>query len=471
MEIFLPKSEIGIIGLSTMGRNMAMNIAEKGFLVSAYNRTASKTNDLIKQWGSSKGILAFYKILDFVNSLRKPRKIILLIKPGKATDNVINELLPYLDKKDIIIDSGNSYFEDTIRREADLKKKGIFFTGMGISGGEQGARFGPSMMFGGNKKAWRELRPILEKIVANDFSCRPCIAYMGENGGGHFVKMVHNGVEYAVMQLLAETYWLLKQGLGLNNEKMANIFSQWNKGKLESFLIQITARILNTRDKDGRYVLDQIMDIAGSKGTGKWTSLEALEIGIPCPTLTSAVYERYFSTFKKLRQKFAGRYNLPIKKTNLSLNTIKEALYFAVVVAYTQGFELIREAMPLYRWRINLVRLSQIWQGGCIIRSKILLDFEKIFSQETILPHALLSNNFKPIVEKNLESLRNLSVAAIKASLPVPTFLSTVSYFDSLKSKDLPANLIQAQRDFFGAHTFQKEVNGRPIHFHWPQVF
>lgn len=459
-------NKIGVIGLSVMGGNLAQNLADNGFLVAVYNRSEDKTKDLITQYGEEKNLVPFYDLKSFVESLEKPRKIILMIQAGEAVDMVSTQLREFIEKGDIIIDGGNSYFKDTIRREKESSEIGINFVGMGISGGEEGARHGPSMMPGGSNEAWKSLEPIFEKIAAKDFAGLPCISHIGENGAGHFVKMVHNAIEYIDIQLIAETYWLMKMGLKMNNEEMAKVFDKWNQGRLNSYLIEITAKILKAKNNQGEYVLDTILDTAGSKGTGKWASLESLELGVPAMSIASAVFARYISDKKELRLKVSENYGENTDEVmTVSVDDLEKTLYTTKILAYAQGYELMKQAAIDYNWNLNFKEISRIWQGGCIIRAQFLKDLTEIFDKE--VENIILADYFKKDILENIKICRKVAATAIMAGVPITEILSTLSYFDSLKSPKLPANLIQAQRDFFGAHTFQTELNGVPVHFEW----
>ncbi|MBU1102046.1 NADP-dependent phosphogluconate dehydrogenase [Patescibacteria group bacterium] len=461
------KNNLGVIGLATMGANLAQNLADHNFRVAIYNRTGARTEELIKTYGKDRGLVPFYNLKDFIASLEKPRVVLLMVQAGAGTDAVLEEVCGLLQKGDIVIDGGNSFFKDTIRREAAAREKGLNFVGMGVSGGEEGARRGPAIMPGGSLAAWEKIKPIFSQIAAKDFKNDCCINLIGANGAGHFVKMVHNAIEYVDMQLIAEIYWMMKLGLRLKNEQMAEIFAKWNKDKLNSYLIEITGKILKTKDKKGKYVLDYILDSAGNKGTGKWTSLESLDLGVPSFSISAAVFARYISAFKKERIKISGYYKKNWIKTRLSAKQLEKALYAAKILAYAQGYELIYLASKKYNWNINLKELSRIWQGGCIIRAKFLDNLYRIFKETPNLENILLSKYFRAEISKNIKDLREVAAQAIKNSLPAPAILSCLTYFDSIASKNLPANLLQAQRDFFGAHTFQKKVDGEFFHYQW----
>ncbi|MFA6007616.1 MAG: NADP-dependent phosphogluconate dehydrogenase [Candidatus Shapirobacteria bacterium] len=459
-------NKIGVIGLSVMGGNLAQNLADNGFLVAIYNRSEERTKELMNEYGEGKNLVPFYDLREFVNSLEKPRKIVLMIQAGEAVDMVSAQLKELIEKGDIVIDGGNSYFKDTIRREKELEDVEINFVGMGISGGEEGARHGPSMMPGGSVESWKNLEPIFSKIAAKDFAGLPCISHIGENGAGHFVKMVHNAIEYIDIQLIAETYWLMKMGLKMSNEEMAKIFDEWNKGRLNSYLIEITAKILKTKNEQGEYVLDTILDTAGSKGTGKWASLESLELGVPAMSIAAAVFARYISDKKELRLKVSENYGEGTDEVMMvTVDDLEKTLYTTKILAYAQGYELMKQAAVDYNWNLDFKEISRIWQGGCIIRAQFLKNLTEIFDKE--VENIILADYFKKDILENMKVCRKVAAAAIMAGVPITEILSTISYFDSLKSPKLPANLIQAQRDFFGAHTFQTELNGEARHFEW----
>lgn len=459
-------NKIGVIGLSVMGGNLAQNLADNGFLVAVYNRSEERTKNLLAEYGEDKNLVPYYDLKEFVESLEKPRKILLMIQAGEAIDVVTKQLRSYLEKGDIIIDGGNSYFKDTIRREKELAEVGINFVGMGISGGEEGARRGPSMMPGGKIEAWKSIEPIFNKIAAKDFKTLPCITHIGENGAGHFVKMVHNAIEYIDIQLIAETYWLMKKGLQMNNEEMAAVFSKWNQGRLNSYLIEITAKILETKNNKGEYVLDTILDTAGSKGTGKWAALESLELGVPAMSIAMSVFARYISDKKEERLRISEVYGkVTDERISITVEDLEKTLYTTKILAYAQGYELMKQAAVDYNWNLDFKEISRIWQGGCIIRAQFLEKLTGIFTGN--VENIVLADYFKKDIQENMGVTRKVAAEAIKTEIPVAEILSAISYFDSLKSSNLPANLIQAQRDFFGAHTFQNELNGEAIHFEW----
>jgi 6-phosphogluconate dehydrogenase len=461
-------NEIGVIGLSVMGANLAMNIADHGFAISVYNRSREKTDNLKRDY-TNNNMTACYSLGEFVDSLSAPRKIILMIEAGNPVDLVIEQLKPLLQPGDIIVDGGNSFFQDTKRREKYLIGSGINFVGMGVSGGEEGARKGPAIMPGGSEMAWNALAPILQKIAAKDFAGNPCVTHIGPDGAGHYVKMVHNGIEYIDMQLIAETYWLMKNVLGLDNESIATQFEIWNQGRLNSFLIEITAKILRKKDTNGGYVLDTILDSAGNKGTGKWTSIESLNLGVPSFGFIGAVLARYASAHKERRLAISSLYSNQEKTTTeqISFEQLESALYVSKILAYAQGYELLFFAGQEYEWNLNFSQISSLWQGGCIIRAEFLQKIAQVFTENKSDKNMIETDYFRSILQSESDNLRKVIIAAIKSQMPMAAMMAGLVYFDSMKSDRLPANLLQAQRDFFGAHTFQTEINGQYFHHQW----
>ena len=472
----MAKSKIGLIGLGVMGENLALNIERNGFPISIYNRTTSKVDEFVKDRGAGKQVFGFHDDKSFVESLEKPRKIILLVKAGAPVDQTIAGLKSYLEKGDIIIDGGNSHFTDTIRREKELGAEGLFFIGSGVSGGEEGALWGPSLMPGGNKGAYDQIKPIWEAIAAkvND---GPCVTYLGENGAGHFVKMVHNGIEYGDMQLIAEVYDVLGRGLGLSAGQISEIFEEWNKGILDSFLIEITAKILSVVDKEtGKPLVDLIVDKAGQKGTGKWTGEIALDLGIAIPTIDAALTGRIVSSMKdervaaskKLHGPKAG--SISASETKQIVKCLQDALYASKVCSYAQGMALIKAGADEYKWNIDLGECARIWKGGCIIRAKLLEQIRAAFARDAKLPNLLMDPEFSAFLNDAQDNWRKAVTTAINAGIPVPALSSSLAYFDSYRSARLPQNLTQAQRDFFGAHTFER--TDKPeigfVHVDWP---
>jgi len=466
----MSKQQIGVIGLAVMGKNLAWNIESRGNSVSVYNRSSDKT-DLMMKESAGKNIHPTYTLEEFVNSLETPRKIMMMVKAGEATDATIESLLPLLDKGDILIDGGNTNYNDTIRRNVYLSEKGINFIGTGVSGGEEGALHGPSIMPGGQKEAYELVKPILESIAAKAKDGKPCVAYIGPDGAGHYVKMVHNGIEYADMQLIAESYDLMKNVLNMSHQEIAETFKIWNEGELDSYLIEITADIFNKLDEDGTPLVEKVLDKAGQKGTGKWTSINALDLGVPLTIITESVFARTISSQKE--ERVIAHEAIQNEKNNFEgnkdefLEAIREALYMSKICCYAQGFAQMKEASASYNWDLQLGDLAMIWREGCIIRAQFLQKIKDAYDLDNDLQNLLLDPYFKGIVEKYQQSLRKVASTAILTGTPVPTFASAINYFDSYTAKDLPANLIQAQRDYFGAHTYERKDKAGTFHTDW----
>ncbi|MCG4285316.1 NADP-dependent phosphogluconate dehydrogenase [Lacticaseibacillus paracasei] len=468
----MDKPQIGVVGMAVMGKNLALNIESRGNTVAIFNRTGSKTKAVVEEHPDKK-LVPSYKIEDFVASLEKPRRIIMMVKAGAGTDAVIKELLPLLDKGDVLIDGGNTFFEDTMRRSAELDKSGINFIGMGVSGGELGALHGPSLMPGGQKEAYDLVAPILEAISAKAEDGAPCVTYIGPNGAGHYVKMVHNGIEYGDMELIAESYNLMRNFLGLDVKEMADIFSEWNKGELDSYLIDITADILTRKDDLGsdKPIVDMILDRAGNKGTGKWSSQSALELGVPQSVITESVYARYISAMKQERVEASKVLPKPVANVSVdkkeAIEMIRKALYFSKLMSYAQGFEQLRFASEKYDWKLQYGDLAKIWRAGCIIRARFLQNITDAYNKKPDLQNLLLDDYFLNIAKNYQESVRDLVGIAVKAGVPVPGFSAAISYYDSYRSAVLPANLTQAQRDYFGAHTYERTDRDGSYHYSW----
>ncbi len=486
-------SDIGLVGLAVMGQNLALNIADHGYAITVYNRTSSKTEAFVAQHTNTPGrLLGKTDVEAFVRSLKRPRKIVILVKAGTATDAVIDELLPFLDKEDIVIDGGNAHWTDTIRRESALKEKGLRFIGSGVSGGEEGARFGPSLMPGGDIHAWKELEPIWKAIASkvDPHTGReivgatpghpvqggvPCTAYIGTTGAGHYVKMVHNGIEYGDMQMICEAYHLLKHLLKLSSQEISEIFKNWNKGVLDSFLIEVTAEVLAQKDPlSDAPLVDKILDVAGQKGTGKWTSMNALDMGVPAPTVAEAVFARCMSSIKEERVHAATLLKGPShtfsgNKTDL-IQAIHDALYCSKICSYAQGFQLMREAQKVYQWSLNFGEIAQIWRGGCIIRAAFLQKITEAYAKEPQLANLLLDPYFNSSIQSVQNNWRRVIGLAAEYGVPTPTFSSALAYFDSYRLAQLPQNLLQGQRDFFGAHTYERTdaPRGQFFHLDWP---
>jgi 6-phosphogluconate dehydrogenase len=465
-------TDIGLIGLAVMGQNLVLNIASKGYSVSVYNRTSERTREFISGLAEGKsGIIATYTLEEFVSSLRKPRKVMLMVKAGNAVDAVIQELIPLLDIGDIIIDGGNSYFKDTIRRTEILAEKGILFMGVGVSGGEEGALKGPSIMPGGSKKAWEQVGGFLRDISAKVDGIS-CCDYIGPDGAGHYVKMVHNGIEYGDMQLISEAYFLMRELLGLSTHEIQLIFQKWNQGELNSYLVEITADILGKVDDDtGLPLVDVILDRAGQKGTGKWTSQEALELGVAIPTIAEAVFARCISAIKEERVAASKVLKGPPVESDGNkkqlIDDIGKALYASKICSYAQGFELLKHASIAYNWELNLGDIALLWRGGCIIRAQFLDRIKEAYTQNEKLDNLLLAPYFKEVIHNAQNSWRLVISLAAECGIPVPCVSSALTYYDSYRREILPANLIQAQRDYFGAHTYQRIDKKGVFHTHW----
>ncbi|MBO2944927.1 NADP-dependent phosphogluconate dehydrogenase [Paenibacillus sp. F411] len=467
----MAKQQIGVIGLAVMGKNLALNIESRGFTVSVYNRSPQKTEDLLKE-AEGKNLTGTFSVEEFVESLETPRRILIMVQAGQATDATIEQLLPHLDQGDIIIDGGNAYFPDTVRRNKELEAKGFRYIGAGVSGGEEGALKGPSIMPGGQKSAYELVEPILTAISAkvND---EPCCTYIGPDGAGHYVKMVHNGIEYGDMQLICEAYQLLKDVLGMEAPELHEIFTEWNKGELDSYLIEITADIFSKYDEEtGKPMVDLILDTAGQKGTGKWTSQSSLDLGVPLSMITESVFSRFLSAMKEERvqasqilsgpqaEKFSG------DKAEFVEN-VRKALFASKIVSYAQGFAQLRAASDEYNWDLQYGELAKIWRGGCIIRSRFLQNITDAYNNDPQLNNLLLDPFFKDIIENYQSAWRKVVASAVSMGIPVPGFSSALAYYDSYRSANLPANLLQAQRDYFGAHTFKRVDKEGVFHFNW----
>lgn len=470
----MPKitSQVGIIGLAVMGSNLARNMADKNIKVSVFNRTASKTKEFINKHGND-NIKGVKTLEELVASLEKPRKIILMVKSGAPVDAVINDLIPLLDKNDIIVDFGNSNYHDTEKRDAVLKKKSISFMGCGISGGEEGALHGPSLMPGGKKTAWNHLKPIFEPIAALDFKGKPCVTYLGPGGSGHFVKTVHNGIEYGIMASIAEAYEILKTLFDMPAPQIGQIFHRFNQSKLNSFLFETAAAVLQKRDDLGSgYLIDKILDKASQKGTGKWTVEEAMNSGIAVPTISQAVMTRIVSGDKEKRMRISGFYKKQLKKENLDLDEfihmLDDALFSAMICSFSQGIDLIQTVSEQNKWNISIPEVLRIWQGGCIIRSKLLASLEHCFQTEAgKRSHTFELPETRSNLKGNIANLRNVVVIASRNQLPVPALSSALNYFDGMTQKESNANMIQGLRDAFGAHTFERKDTTGVYHSDW----
>ncbi|PTK90879.1 NADP-dependent phosphogluconate dehydrogenase [Staphylococcus gallinarum] len=463
--------QIGVVGLAVMGKNLAWNIESRGYNVAVYNRSSEKTDEMVKE-SEGKNIHPTYSIEEFVNSLEKPRKILLMVKAGPATDKTIDSLLPLLDNDDILIDGGNTNYQDTIRRNTALAESGVNFIGMGVSGGEVGALTGPSLMPGGQKEAFDKVSDILEAISAKAKDGASCVAYIGPNGAGHYVKMVHNGIEYADMQLIAESYAMMKDLLGMSHEEIAKTFKDWNAGELSSYLIEITGDIFGKLDDKGDGPLvEKILDTAGQKGTGKWTSINALELGIPLTIITESVFARFISSIKEERVNASKQLNGPASQFDGNkeefLEKIRKALYMSKICSYAQGFAQMRKASDDNEWNLKLGDLAMIWREGCIIRAQFLQKIKDAYDNDESLRNLLLDPYFKDIVTNYQSALRDVVATGVQNGVPTPGFSASINYYDSYRSEDLPANLIQAQRDYFGAHTYERKDIEGVFHTQW----
>ena len=462
------KKNIGVIGMAVMGKNLALNIADHGYSVAIYNRTYEVTKNVLLE-NPTANLTGSETLEDFVNLLESPRKIILMVKAGKPVDAFLDLLYPLLDEGDIVADAGNSFFLDTIRREKAAKEKGINFFGMGVSGGEEGARFGPAIMPGGNKEAHAYLKDMLEAISAKAEG-EACTTYIGSDGAGHYVKMVHNGIEYGDMELISEAYHLLKNVGGLNNKELADVFTEWNKGDLDSYLIEITSQIFKTKDDlSDADIIDVIKDNAGQKGTGIWTSKESMDLGIHTSVITSAVYSRFISSLREERIRAHAILPSHTQANSIDRNEfiekVRKALYLAKVVSYAQGFALLKEAAKLYKWDLNFEAIAKIFRGGCIIRARFLNRIAEAYTKNPKLDNLLLDDYFLKIADDALFALREVNAIAIMNGVPAPAFSSAINYYDAYRSDSLSTNLVQAQRDYFGAHTYERLDRDGSYHF------
>jgi len=464
------QADIAVVGLAVMGKNLILNMESKGFIVSCYNRTVSKVDDFMLGQAKGKNIIGCHSVEEMVKVLKRPRKVMVMVKAGEPVDMFIEQILPHLEDGDIIIDGGNSHFPDTIRRTEYIESKGKLYIGTGVSGGEEGALLGPSIMPGGSPKAWEHVKPIFQKICAHTDAGEPCCDWVGENGAGHFVKMVHNGIEYGDMQMICETYQMMKQALGMTNDQMYEVFKEWNEGELDSYLIEITRDILGHKDENGRAVLDVILDTAGQKGTGKWTAITALDTGQPLTLVTEAVFARCLSAIKDERVAASKVFNGPDKAfdgdKNLMIDHLRQALYASKIVSYAQGYQLMRSAAAEYGWNLNYGGIALMWRGGCIIRSVFLGKIKEAFDKNPELKNLLLDPFFKGAVEKTQDAWRRVVTTAVDMGVPMPAISSALTYYDGYRSERLPANLLQAQRDYFGAHTYERVDKPRGEFFH-----
>ncbi|HBC89357.1 MAG TPA: phosphogluconate dehydrogenase (NADP(+)-dependent, decarboxylating) [Lentisphaeria bacterium] len=472
-------ADIGLIGLAVMGENLVLNMESKGFTVAVFNRTVSKVDDFMNARGKGKKFIGCHSLEDLSKNLAKPRKLMLMVKAGKPVDDFIELILPHIEKGDIIIDGGNSHFPDTVRRTKYLAEKGILYIGTGVSGGEEGALRGPSIMPGGNPAAWPHVKPIFQAISAKVGDGSPCCEWVGNDGAGHFVKMVHNGIEYGDMQMISEAYFLMKNILSMSADEMHDVFTEWNKGELDSYLIEISRDILKRKDPEtGKYIIDIILDTAGQKGTGKWTSQAALDLGSPAPTIAEAVFARCVSAIKEERVAASKVLRGPASEFKHSGNKkemiedIRKALYASKICSYAQGYQMMKLAAAEYKWDLKYGEIALMWRGGCIIRAKFLGDIKAAFDKNPKLANLLLDPFFKKVIDDCQTSWRKVIATAVQLGIPVPAFSSALSYYDSYRSAQLPANMLQAQRDYFGAHTYERidKPRGQFFHTDWCEL-
>ena len=469
----MKKADIGLIGLAVMGENLVMNMESKGFTVAVYNRTGEKVTNFVEGRAKGKNIIGTYSLEELAANLEKPRKVMMMVKAGAAVDALIEQLLGVLEEGDIIIDGGNSHFPDTMRRTAYVESKGLLFVGCGVSGGEEGALNGPSLMPGGSVAAWPFVKPIFQSICAKVENGDPCCDWVGENGAGHFVKMVHNGIEYGDMQLICEAYHLMRDGLGMSAEEMHNVFADWNEGELDSYLVEITRDILGYKDEKGETTVDYILDAAGQKGMGKWTVISALDEGVSLTLIGEAVFSRCLSAVKNERVKAARRFPRAIPAfegdKEAFIECIRKALYASKIISYAQGYAVMRSAAQTHGWNLNFGGLALMWRGGCIIRSVFLGKIKDAFDKNPELENLLMDDYFANVIEELVPAWREVISYAVKVGIPMPAFSSALNYFDGYTTECLPANLLQAQRDYFGAHTYERIdcPRGQVFHTNW----
>ncbi len=472
----MAKQDFGVVGMAVMGQNLALNAESRGFGVAVFNRTTSKTEDFVRERCEGKNVIGAKTMKEFVASMKRPRRIMLMVKAGEPVDDMIGQLMPYVDKGDVLIDGGNSFFQDTIRRCREVESKGLLYVGTGVSGGEEGALKGPSIMPGGSRRAYTLVAPVLTKIAAK-VDGKPCCTYIGDNGAGHYVKMVHNGIEYGDMQLISETYDIMARGAGMPAGEIAEVFNEWNEGELSSYLVEITAEVLAYSDPEtGKPLIDVILDAAGQKGTGKWTSQDALDLGAPTPTINAAVEARIISAYKEERVAASKLIKGPEAKVALEEKTLvgklRNALYAAKICSYAQGMALLRQASAEYDYSLDYGACARIWRGGCIIRAQFLNRITEAFTRNPDLPNLLLDEEFKADVEKRQGDLRDVVKIAVDAGLPCGAYASSLRYFDAYRSERIPANMIQGLRDYFGAHTYERvdKPRGEKFHTEWMEV-
>ncbi|KEZ77314.1 NADP-dependent phosphogluconate dehydrogenase [Salinisphaera hydrothermalis] len=468
----MSKQKIGVIGMAVMGRNIALNIESRGYAVSIYNRSREKTDEVMAE-AEGRNLVPTFSLEEFVESLEKPRRVLMMVKAGAGTDKVIEQIKPLLDDGDILIDAGNTFFQDTIRRNKELAESGLHFIGTGVSGGEEGALKGPSIMPGGQKEAYDMVAPILEEIAARAPDGTPCVTYIGPDGAGHYVKMVHNGIEYGDMQLISESYAMLKHVVGMSNAELAETFAEWNTGELDSYLIEITAQIFTKKDDEtGNDLVDMVLDRAAQKGTGKWTSQSALDLGVPLPLITESVFARVLSSLKTERVAASKQLTGPKPSVDVGdraafIEAVRKALYFSKIISYAQGFAQMRAAAEEYDWPLDYGAIAGIFRAGCIIRARFLQKITDAYENNPELTNLLLDPYFKDIADRYQDALREVVGTAVKAGVPVPCFASAIAYYDGYRAERLPANLLQSQRDFFGAHTFERVDKDGSFHAQW----
>jgi 6-phosphogluconate dehydrogenase len=468
-----PRADIALIGLAVMGQNLVLNMNDHGYTVAVYNRTVSKVDDFINGDARGTRVIGAHSVEELISMLKRPRRVMLMVKAGQAVDDFIETLIPHLDPGDIIIDGGNSNYNDTMRRTAYVEAKGLLYIGTGVSGGEEGARHGPSIMPGGSPAAWPAVKPIFQAIAAKVDDGSPCCDWVGETGAGHFVKMVHNGIEYGDMQLISEAYHVMQEGLGMSAGAMHTVFAEWNRGKLDSYLVEITRDILDFKDADGQPLVDRILDAAGQKGTGKWTVISALDMGIPLTLIGEAVFARSLSALKEERVAASRALSGPMASFDgdrrAFVDDLREALYAAKMVSYTQGYMLMRAAASEYGWNLNYGGIALMWRGGCIIRSVFLGKIKEAFDRNPALSNLLLDPYFKSQVEAAQSAWRRVVAQAVELGIPVPAMSSALAFYDGYRHERLPANLLQAQRDYFGAHTYERidRPRGQFFHTNW----
>ncbi|ARA92646.1 phosphogluconate dehydrogenase (NADP(+)-dependent, decarboxylating) [Rhodothermaceae bacterium RA] len=463
-------ADIGLIGLAVMGQNLVLNMDDHGYTVAVFNRTVEKVDEFVQGPARGTKVIGTHSLEELVQTLKRPRRVMMLVKAGKPVDDFIEKLVPLLEEGDIIIDGGNSNYNDTIRRTRYVESKGLLYIGTGVSGGEEGARHGPSIMPGGSPAAWPHVKPIFQDIAAKVDDGSPCCDWVGEDGAGHFVKMVHNGIEYGDMQIIAEAYHLMKEGLGMSNAAMSEVFGRWNEGKLDSYLIEITRDILGYRSEDGEEVIDKILDAAGQKGTGKWTAVSALEMGIPLTLIGEAVFARFLSALKDERVEASRVLSGPDPAYDgdraAFIQDLEDAVYAAKIISYAQGYMLMRAAAGEYGWNLNYGGIALMWRGGCIIRSVFLGRIKEAFDDDPGLSNLLLAPYFRDAVENAQAAWRRVVARAVALGIPTPALSSALAFFDGYRRERLPANLIQAQRDYFGAHTYERVDRPRGEFFH-----